>query len=136
MSGPAEEPAKTRPRRRRDAPTSRSHEEIYGLCETALRRSKEATRVGDLMTQTMQRVETKVDELKRTVGHAGRDEHGHVVGTGMAGHLARLDKQVDDKFTRYDRWISRAIGFGIALVPLGGLIWWLLSERLAHLLRP
>ncbi len=87
------------------------------------------------MTLTMERVELKVDTLIKTVGDTREDNDGHLVGTGLLGSILRLTFRVDDRFRLYDKWVALAVGFSFAFIPLGGVVWWLISDKLDGLLR-
>lgn len=85
----------------------------------------------DMAALVMQRIETKLDALATTVGFTGHDEHGKLIGAGVAGDLARLKARVDF----YDRWRDRLAAFGSAIVVTGAVIWWLISDKVSGVLR-
>lgn len=93
---------------------------------------------------TLQSIQTAIeglktgqDELARHVGQADRDEYGKPIGTGIAGDLQRLSHQVGQRFRTYDIWRANAkgilIGAGAALTVLGGVIWFLIKDRIGFL---
>lgn len=120
---------------RRGQPISRSHEDIYDAVSEASRKADDAVHRTDLMAQTLQRVESKVDDVMKILGHGGEDEQGRPIGTGLVGTVMRLSKHVGDRFRLYDRWMALAIG-GIAVgLPMAVAIWWLIQERVAEVLK-
>jgi hypothetical protein len=83
----------------------------------------------------LERIEAKLDSLTRIVGFCGSDEHGLLIGTGIAGDLARLKARVDARFSRDDgraRYLAGAAA--AASLSLAGL-WWLVHARLEALFR-
>lgn len=83
----------------------------------------------DVQTLVLQRIEKKLDGVIKTVGFHDTDERGKLIGTGIAGDLARLKQHVG----RYDGWIKYAAGALASISVLGAVIWWLVQERLAFL---
>lgn len=67
-------------------------------------------------------------EIKAALGEENEDGSG---GTGLTGRLMRVEARV----LEYDRWRDRIIGGLSALTILLGVLWWLLKERLAELLK-
>jgi hypothetical protein len=84
-------------------------------------------------THVLQRIETKVDGLKTSVGAATLDERGKPVGTGMAGQLQRLEHRVEGRFREFDNWKTFGKGAIAAAVLFGAVIWWLVSGRIDFL---
>lgn len=84
---------------------------------------------------TMQRVESKLGEYLTKVGAEGMDEHGKAVGTGLAGRLMRLEDRVRARFRLYDDLRNFAIGFGMAASIFIGALWWVLGDKVGHLLK-
>lgn len=85
------------------------------------------------VAKSIARIERKLDELSAVVGFAGLDEHGVLVGTGVAGDLARLKAKVDARFAR-DDGRARYLAGAVAAAGLFILcIWWLVRPRLEAL---
>jgi hypothetical protein len=118
--------ARSAPRSRRNPPMLKSvsnvsHEDIANR--------------QDMMAMTMQRIETKLDELVKTVGSTGFDEHGAMIGVGIAGDLARLKGRVDRRFGIYDGVTKYAAGATAATLLAVTVIWWLIQNRVDEVLR-
>ena len=47
----------------------------------------------------------------------------------------RLERDVQKRFAAWDGWVKAATGAVMAATLLGGVLWWLLGERLAELLK-
>jgi hypothetical protein len=73
--------------------------------------------------------------LARSIGTESQDEYGVPVGTGIVGRLMRLERDVQRRFATWDGWVKTATGAIAAATVLGGVLWWLLGERLGELLK-
>lgn len=80
----------------------------------------------NVLLMAQQQMSTDITSIKKTVGDSGRDEHGKIIGTGIAGDLARLSEKV----SRYDGWVKFGTGFMAAMFLVGPIIWWLVERRL------
>jgi hypothetical protein len=78
----------------------------------------------------IERIETKLDDLVRVIGFSDRDEHGVLIGTGIAGDLARLKAKVDARFSRDDGRVRYLAGAAAAAGLFLAVIWWLIRHRL------
>ncbi len=87
----------------------------------------------DTLDAAIDRIETKLDGLAGVVGFAARDEHGQLVGTGVAGDLARLSARVDTRFSRDDGRTRYVAGATAAAALFMAAIWWLIRGRLEAL---
>ncbi len=90
-----------------DQPAGKTHEEIYALLK----------------------------DLTHAIGTESHDEYGQPVGTGIVGRLMRLERDVQRRFATWDGWVKTATGAAMAATVLGGVLWWLLGERLGELLK-
>lgn len=88
-------------------PEGKTHDEIYALLEA----------------------------LTEAIGTERLDEYGKPVGTGIVGRLMRLERDVQRRFATWDGWVKTATGAAMAATVLGGVLWWLLGERLGELLK-
>lgn len=109
----------------------RSHTEIWDKVAVVERKADDAAHRTDMLHQTVQRVEGKLDELLKTVGAEGEDERGGKVGTGLVGRVMRLETYCRARFRQYDRWTAMGMGALAAMVFLAPLIWWLAGDKLA-----
>jgi hypothetical protein len=118
------------PRRRRvvDQPEGRTHDEIYALVEQSARQAEQAW-------QASTQIEQMLKDLTHAIGTESHDEYGQPVGTGIVGRLMRLERDVQKRFATWDGWVKTATGAVMAATLLGGVIWWLLGERLGELLK-
>ena len=118
------------PRRRRvvDQPEGRTHDEIYALVEQSARQAEQAW-------QASTQIEQMLKDLTHAIGTESHDEYGQPVGTGIVGRLMRLERDVQRRFATWDGWVKTATGAIAAATVLGGVLWWLLGERLGELLK-
>ena len=113
----------------------RSPEEIYDLITVSAAKASDAVHRTDMLTEVVQRVERKLDDLLKSVGAEAEDERGTRVGTGVVGRLMRLETAVAKRFGQYDGWVKIVVGFtacGALLLPA---LWWLAGGKLSGLLR-
>lgn len=122
------EPAPRRRARAVNAPEGKTHDEIYQLVEESGRQSAQAL-------QATAEIKTLLEGLTSAIGSESQDEYGKPVGTGIVGRLMRLERDVQRRFATWDGWVKTATGAVMAAGLLGGVIWWLLGERLAELLK-
>ena len=118
------------PRRRRvvDQPEGRTHDEIYALVEQSARQAEQAW-------QASTQIEQMLKDLTHAIGTESHDEYGQPVGTGIVGRLMCLERDVQKRFATWDGWVKTATGAAMAATVLGGVLWWLLGERLGELLK-
>jgi hypothetical protein len=122
------EPAPRRRARAVNAPEGKTHDEIYQLVEESGRQSAQAL-------QATAEIKTLLEGLTSAIGSESQDEYGKPVGTGIVGRLMRLERDVQKRFATWDGWVKTATGAVMAATLLGGVIWWLLGDRLAELLK-
>ncbi len=89
----------------------------------------------DMLRLTLQRVETKVDTLTLSVGTEAEDERGNPFGTGIRGRLMRMEAKVSKRFRLYDDWRAYATGALAASVLLATALWWLVQDKVGHVLK-
>lgn len=106
----------------------RSHDEIYALVEQSAKQAEQAW-------QASAKIEEMLTDLKAAIGSESQDEYGQPVGTGIVGRLMRLERDVQRRFETWDGWAKTATGAAMAATLLGGVLWWLLGDRLALLLK-
>lgn len=70
------------------------------------------------------------DAIREVVGSAGRDDHGAIIGTGLAGSIARLEERVNARFSRDDGWRRYASGAVAAGAIFLVVLWWIVKDRL------
>jgi hypothetical protein len=122
------EPAPRRRARAVNVPEGKTHDEIYQLVEESGRQSAQAL-------QATAEIKTLLEGLTSAIGSESLDEYGQPVGTGIVGRLMRLERDVQKRFATWDGWVKTATGAVMAATLLGGVIWWLLGDRLAELLK-
>ena len=146
MAGGVEDARSFRPRKPRTQP---DHTEIYArlgevkaMAEAAQRAAKGVS--DEIIAQAVdkQRIVAGIADLKMmfqslstSLGEERQDEHGEWIGTGIIGRLGRMERRMYHRFRRDDRWVAIVIGFVTAAGIFGPVIWWLVSERLAHVLK-
>jgi hypothetical protein len=109
-------------------PESKTHDEIYALVEQSARQAEQAW-------QASTQIEQMLKDLTHAIGTESHDEYGQPVGTGIVGRLMRLERDVQRRFATWDGWVKTATGAAMAATVLGGVLWWLLGERLGELLK-
>ena len=122
------EPAPRRRVRAVDQPEGKTHEEIYQLIEASSLKADQAV-------QSTAEIKGLLETLTLAIGSESQDEYGKPVGTGIVGRLMRLERDVQRRFAVWDGWVKTATGAALAAGVLGGVLWWLLGERLAELLK-
>ena len=121
----------TPPRRRVrvvNQPEGKTHDEIYQLIEASSLKADQAV-------QASAEIKGLLESLARSIGTESQDEYGAPVGTGIVGRLMRLERDVQRRFATWDGWVKTATGAIAAATVLGGVLWWLLGERLGELLK-
>jgi hypothetical protein len=121
----------TPPRRRSRAvnqPEGKTHDEIYSLIEQSSALSRQAI-------QSSAEIKGLLESLTAAIGSESQDEYGQPIGTGIVGRLMRLERDVQRRFATWDGWVKTATGAAMAATLLGGVLWWLLGDRLALLLK-
>ena len=121
----------TPPRRRSrqvNQPEGKTHDEIYQLIE-------ESSLKADQAVQASAEIKELLEKLNLAIGSEGEDEYGKPIGTGIVGRLMRLERDVQRRFATLDGWTRTATGVAMAAAVLGGVLWWLVGEKLAELLK-
>ena len=121
----------TPPRRRSRAvnqPEGKTHDEIYQLIEQSASKAEQAW-------QATAKIEEMLTGLTKAIGSESQDEYGKPIGTGIVGRLMRLERDVQRRFATLDGWTRTAAGVAMAAAVLGGVLWWLVGEKLAELLK-
>lgn len=121
----------TPPRRRSrqvNQPEGKTHDEIYALVEESSALSRQAI-------QSSAEIKGLLESLTAAIGTESQDEYGQPIGTGIVGRLMRLERDVQRRFATWDGWVKTATGAAMAATLLGGVLWWLLGDRLALLLK-
>jgi|GEM_PF-2027347 len=122
------EPAPRRRVRVVDAPEGKTHDEIYQLVEASALKADQAV-------QASAEIKGLIEGLTLAIGTESQDEYGKPVGTGIVGRLMRLERDVQRRFATWDGWVRMATGAALAAGVLGAVLWWVLGERLAQLLK-
>lgn len=100
-----------------------------------LRAVRECLAAVDMQRLTLQRVEGKVDDVRKCLGDEGEDEKGQKVGTGVRGRLMRLEQRVTKRFDTYDDWRNYAVGGLAAGSILIAALWWIVQDKVGHVLK-
>jgi hypothetical protein len=106
-------PARPKPR----SPNAENDQTVYMM---ALQRVEKA--LADLKTE--------LGDVKETLGWTGFDEHGALIGVGIAGNVARLEQRVNRRFAIYDGVTKYAAGATAATILVGGVLWWVIKSRM------
>jgi len=122
------EPAPRRRVRAVDPPEGKTHDEIYQLIEASALKADQAV-------QASAEIKGLIEGLTLAIGSESQDEYGKPVGTGIVGRLMRLERNVQKRFATWDGWVRMATGAALAAGVLGAVLWWVLGERLAQLLK-
>lgn len=122
------EPAARRRARVVNPPEGKTHDEIYQLIE-------ESSLKADQAVQASAEIKELLEKLNLAIGSEDEDEYGKPIGTGIVGRLMRLERDVQRRFATLDGWTRTATGVAMAAAVLGGVIWWLVGEKLAELLK-
>lgn len=122
------EPVARRRVRTVDPAEGKTHDEIYQLIEASSLKADQAV-------QATAEIKGLLETLTLAIGSESQDEYGKPVGTGIVGRLMRLERDVQKRFATWDGWVKTATGAAMAATLLGGVVWWLLGDRLAELLK-
>ena len=122
------EPVARRRVRAADPPEGKTHDEIYQLIEASALKADQAV-------QASAEIKGLIEGLTLAIGSESQDEYGKPVGTGIVGRLMRLERDVQKRFATWDGWVRMASGAALAAGVLGAVLWWVLGERLAELLK-
>lgn len=80
-------------------------------------------------------IKKELSTLSATVGTVGTDDHGALIGTGIAGDLGRLKEKVDKRFGRYDAWSRYAAGAVAGFGFMALALWWVIQEKIGKILK-
>jgi hypothetical protein len=99
---------------------------------TPPRQRRSANRDNDIavLSVALQRVETVLAQVQKTLGETGFDEHGALIGTGIAGNLARLEQRVNRRFAIYDGVTRYAAGATATAAVMGALLWFVIKNKI------
>lgn len=125
------EPAK----RRRPPPVQKTHDEIYKLIEETDARAKTAVDEAASLRMSVEEIKETLSseffKISKLIGSSDTDERGELVGTGIVGHIARLERKVDSKFRSFDGWFMFGRGLLLASLILGPVIYWLVTTHVS-----
>jgi hypothetical protein len=134
--GSAERPPRTQAERLRF---------VEGLAERALKKAYDVESQTLLFHGTVQRVEGQLQDLTgkegllekilSAVGEEHVSDRGEHLGTGLVGRMMRHEADDAKRFGRYEKWIWMATGAIGAMIFLASGFWWLIGDKLAHVLK-
>jgi len=87
-----------------------------------------------LLTMANQGVQRSLADISDRVGKAHQDERGDWIGTGMAGDLVRLRREVQDRFKLYDKFTYTLIGGATAVSVSILAFWWAVKPKIEALI--
>lgn len=99
---------------------------------------------GDTNVQAlaMQGVQKTMESMAANVGtildHLGKEEedgNGNYKGTGLLGRMRRVEREQRSLRELYHRWIAFGAGFSACLGGAVVIVWWLLGDKLAIVLK-
>jgi hypothetical protein len=76
-----------------------------------------------------------VTALVTALGEEKEDGTGNYLGTGLLGRMRRVERSQRSLRELYHRWIAFGAGFSACLGVSVAIIWWLLGDRLAIVLK-
>jgi hypothetical protein len=113
----------------------RSHEEIYELVEASNDKAQKALDCFEALHAVCQRIEIELKRQGICLGSETEDDKGAKHGSGLVGRCMRLEATVSKRFKLYDAWSKTALGFGTCLILMAPVLWWLLQDKLALVLK-
>lgn len=99
---------------------------------------------GDMLTQAtaMQGVQKELASVASSlvhivtaIGEEKEDGQGNYLGTGLLGRTRRVERAQRSLRELYHRWIAFGSGFCACLTAATAIIWWLLGDKLAIVLK-
>ena len=99
---------------------------------------------GDTLTQAqaLQSVQVSMAQMMKdvaviaeSIGQEKEDGNGNYLGTGLLGRTRRVERAQRSLRELYHRWIAFGSGFIACGGIAGGALWWLLSDKLALVLK-
>lgn len=99
---------------------------------------------GDTLTQAqaLQGVQNSLVQMAKdlgtiaaAIGEEKEDGQGNYLGTGLLGRVRRVERGQRSLRELYHRWIAFGSGFVACGGVAAGMIWWLLSDKLALVLK-
>lgn len=99
------------------------------------KRQDDAEQRDDALHKLLEGLNGKLDSLIKALGDEGADQYGNPVGTGIVGRLMRLELRVEKRFNITDGLKKYAAGMAVGIGALASVIWWLIGDKLAHLLK-
>jgi hypothetical protein len=76
-----------------------------------------------------------VTALVAAIGEEKEDGAGNYLGTGLLGRTRRVERAQRSLRELYHRWIAFGSGFCACLTAATAIIWWLLGDKLAIVLK-
>ncbi len=99
---------------------------------------------GDQLTQSqaLQAVQVSMAQMAKdlsvvaqAIGEEKEDGQGNYLGTGLLGRTRRVERAQRSLRELYHRWIAFGSGFVACGGVAGAALWWLLSDKLALVLK-
>jgi hypothetical protein len=90
---------------------------------------------GDLILAAIQRTEAHYKEISDKLGKETEDGNGGFLGTGLFGRMGRNERAVANMTMTFRIWIAFGTGACGTIVICWGIVWWLLGDKLATILK-
>jgi hypothetical protein len=78
---------------------------------------------------------SSVNTLVSSLGEEREDGAGNYLGTGLLGRVRRVERSQRSLKELYHRWIAFGSGFCACLTASVAILWWLLGDKLAIVLK-
>lgn len=85
--------------------------------------------------EAMGQMAKDVATIALAIGEEKEDGAGNYLGTGLLGRTRRVERAQRSLRELYHRWIAFGSGFVACGGVLGAALWWLLSDKLALVLK-
>lgn len=109
------------------------------MSETPLKQEDINTMVLKAIQNELVVLKGELTAIKEAVGRTWHDEHGSLLGVGVSGSLARLEKRVNDRFDRDDKfllsWKARITGAAAMIGLTYSILAWALGDKLKELVK-
>ena len=115
--------------------SSRSIRMIFQRMSDHEEQMARVARVVDEVKETLGALQSTAATMVTLLGEEKEDGQGNILSTGLLGRMRRIENTTENMVKKYERWIAFGSGFFLAASVLIAALWWVIGDRMSHLLR-